>query len=144
MKTVTDLIPQGDVMLVRLSQLNAAQLKEMGLTKKKIGDLKKKAKTSGVEARKDRVVAHSETGHHHVLDGDYLDAVKVVKDPSDDMSLYLYCEGQEFKGGGSIDITHMRPHDTHETVRMICGLDDLVLVRRQREPTPEGWRQVQD
>lgn len=77
------------------------------------------------------VVAHSETGHHH-----YLAAIGVeMFQPADPMICYLRVSAE------LADVVHARPFDTHETIAL--GKGDW-QIRRQREYTPEGWRQVQD
>jgi hypothetical protein len=105
-----DLFFQGDICIVRCENL-----------------------PPGLEEVKDRVVAHSETGHHHVAE-----RAKVYKAP-DGMTLYMQAVGK------SIDLVHKRPYDTHETIR-VEGLKpgDTFKVKRQREHTPEGWRRVED
>lgn len=77
------------------------------------------------------VVAHSETGHHHVARGEAVRLFGV----SDPMVCYLSI------GEPYADVEHLRPHDTHETIRLPAGLWE---VRRQREHAPEGWRRVED
>lgn len=81
---------------------------------------------------KSDVVAHSETGHHHVAT-----QAKVFAAP-DGMTLYMQAAGQ------SIDLLHKRSYDTHETIRMLTKPGDVFRVRRQREYTPEGFRRVED
>lgn len=82
------------------------------------------------------IVAHSETGHHHYLDGE---GVVLLRVPSDPLTCYLRIEG------AYADVQHARPHDTHETIRLPRG---TYQIRRQREYTPEytpeGWRRVED
>ena len=80
------------------------------------------------------IVAHSETGHHHAFDADDED-VTVFEDPNNPLVAYV-----QVKGPGS-DLKHHRSYDTHETVNFTSG---LYKVNRQRESSPEGWRQVQD
>lgn len=84
-----------------------------------------------VEA-KDNVVAHSETGHHHIATQS-----KVYAAPNG-MELYIQAIGEH------VDLEHKRPYDTHETIRMLTKPGDVFRVRRQREYTPEGWRRVED
>lgn len=81
------------------------------------------------------IVAHSETGHHHALDGA---GVKLFegKDP---LRCYLMLESVTHA-----DVVHHRPYDTHETVRLGGGIGSVYEVIRQREYTPEGWRRVED
>lgn len=84
----------------------------------------------GLRHRNSKVVAHSETGHHHVARGN----VQVYEHPQDPMVCYLRCEGV-------VELEHQRPWDTHETLQLPPG-DYRVL--RQREGAPEGWRRVED
>lgn len=86
----------------------------------------------GLEVAKDNVVAHSETGHHHVAT-----QAKVYHAP-DGMTLYMQAIGTQ------VDLLHKRPFDTHETIRLLTKPGDVFKVRRQREHTPEGWRRVED
>lgn len=118
MKNASKMAAQGDVLFRRVPALPTT--------------------AKPVERRKGApiVVAHSETGHHHV-----------VRDPAarffttdDPFVCFLSLECP------SVDVEHLRPHDTHETVRLLgepSGPSHFE-VRRQREHTPEGWRMVQD
>lgn len=100
---------QGDIMLTR------------------VDSLPKEAKLQD-----NNVVAHSETGHHHVAE-----RAKVFAVPNGE-ELYLQALGK------SVDIVHKRDYDTHETVRLLSKPGEVFKVRRQREYTPEGWRRVED
>lgn len=77
------------------------------------------------------IVAHSETGHHHVFTSP---EVKLFEVPNDPFTCYLQL-------AGPAELTHLRPHDTHEAIMFGAGCFE---VRRQREYTPEGFRMVQD
>ena len=77
------------------------------------------------------VVAHSETGHHHLVERT---AARLMKG-EDPFVCYLVAEGKY------ADIVHHRPgNNPHETVRF----GGCVRSTRQREGTPEGLRQVND
>ncbi len=76
-----------------------------------------------------RVLAHSETGHHHVIEGN---AVRVFE--QDEFISYL--DVQE-----TAKIVHLRSFDTHETIEIPPG---QYRVSRQREYTPEGFRRAAD
>lgn len=79
------------------------------------------------------IVAHSETGHHHVAE-----RAKVYAAP-DGMTLFMQAVGK------SIDVVHHRPWDTHETIRLLGDQPGQIWkVKRQREYVPEGWRRVED
>lgn len=77
------------------------------------------------------IVAHSETGHHHV-----------VKERSAQMLIY---ETNAFiaylKIAEPTELEHLRSFDTHETLLLPPGNYE---VRRQREHTPKGWRRAAD
>lgn len=82
------------------------------------------------------IVAHSETGHHHLMTG----ALDVYRPKSDQMVAYI-------EARSAIDLVHLREFDTHETLRFEGGKTDAPAIfecRRQREHTPEGWRRVED
>lgn len=103
---------QGDVCFVRVEKLPDGT--------KPIGKVGKRA-----------VVAHSETGHHHVAV-----AEKIRLHGTDDpMVCYLSNESEY------ADVVHERAFDTHETLRLLGGCWKII---RQREWTPEGWRRVED
>lgn len=78
------------------------------------------------------VVAHSETGHHHVIPD--AGVAHFMAPAGDGLLSYLQVDT-------SADVVHLRPFDTHETRRLGAGIWE---VRRQREHTPEGWRWVED
>lgn len=83
-----------------------------------------------------RIVAHSETGHHHVLDGD----VSVFRRAGDSMTAYVESRSE-------VQLKHLRDWDTHETLEFTGGSPSEPVrfeCRRQREHTPEGWRRVED
>src|SRR6185295_15874759 len=104
---------QGDVMFRRVDKLPP------GLVKK-----------DGAE----HVVAHSETGHHHVaLGGDYYSV------PGNPMLAYLVTKKV-------VKVEHRRSTDTHETLQLLKGDAPEVVweIGRQREHAPEGWRRVED
>jgi hypothetical protein len=79
------------------------------------------------------VVAHSETGHHHAFPKGSNVELFATKDP---LVCYLRVAGTE-----TAKLEHLRPFDTHETIEFTAGTYE---VRRQREHTPDGWRQIQD
>lgn len=77
------------------------------------------------------ILAHSETGHHHVIDR----AKAEVYEAADDAFIAYV------KALAPADITHQRPFDTHETVQLSPSLYEI---RRQREYVAEGFRNAQD
>ena len=112
MKTFEKFCAQGDVYIMRLDTLpaNAIPVSANG---------------------PDVIVAHSETGHHHVmtkntvqmyrLPDSIMDCLLVVKEPT--------------------PLRHLRPYNTHEDILFAPG---VFRVRRQREYTPQGFRLLQD
>jgi len=79
------------------------------------------------------IVAHSETGHHHAFNEED-EGVSVLEDPNNPLVAYVKVESFS-------QLKHHRSYDTHETVGFTPG---IYQVNRQRESSPEGWRQVQD
>lgn len=77
------------------------------------------------------VVAHSETGHNHVMDSRN---AQMFIDDTNAFIAYLSVKSQA-------ELQHLRAHDTHETLAFKPG---IYRVRRQREATPEGWQRAQD
>lgn len=80
------------------------------------------------------IVAHSETGHHHVID--------IERSKQADL---LISKTNEFIGrlvlGEDCEVKHLRSFDTHETLKLPKG---KYVLRYRREYTPEGLRRVQD
>ena len=94
----------------------------------------------GVKQLGTNVVAHSETGHHHVAVGaDVLGGL-------DPMVMFLRPDGKhQIDGVPFVDIVHERPTDKHETYRLFFDLPSAVpVIQRQEEWSPEGWRVVAD
>jgi gentisate 1,2-dioxygenase len=119
METVTfqNRAAQGDLMLRRIEKLptNAKPL----------------ASENGVF-----VVAHSETGHNHVIDHKPNVQWYGTDDP-----MVSYLQVIEATDETETLLRHLRGHDTHKTIVIPVGVFE---VRRQREHTPEGWRRVED
>jgi hypothetical protein len=82
------------------------------------------------------VVAHSETGHDHVIESRPNVRLYDSQDP-----FVSYLEVIEATDAMECLLEHMRSYDTHETIKVPPGIYE---VRRQREYTPEGWRKAQD
>lgn len=78
------------------------------------------------------VVAHSETGHHHVITADKVRAFRPKK--PDIYQMFLQIDEPT-------DLVHERSFDTHEALRIQPGTYE---VRRQRQYTPKGFRPVVD
>ena len=76
------------------------------------------------------IVAHSETGHHHMINSKTARLLQ-GEDPS---VCYLQLAEPE-------TLVHMRSWDTHRPVDFVPGKFKIL---RAREETPEGWRMVRD
>ena len=118
MKKFKNMAAQGDVMILRID---------------KLPENIHPAKPDGTHY----VVAHSESGHHHVIE----DRPNVKFFTSDDpMISYLQVDA-------AIDETeallkHLKVgKDAHETISFGAG---FYRINRQRENTPKGLRPVQD
>lgn len=81
------------------------------------------------------VVAHSETGHDHVMEAEHVEMFKVEL-VDDDAVFELY-----LKVNQDTPIEHMRSYDTHESINFSPG---IYKVFRQREYVSEGWRRAAD
>lgn len=117
MKTFTNQAAQGDLMIRRIDSIptNATPIK----------------------AEKGQyIVAHSETGHNHVI----AERPNVSMFTTND-SMVSYLKVVESCDEVETIIEHMRNFDTHESIKIPEGDYEI---RRQREYTPEGWRRVED
>ncbi len=117
MKTFTKCAAQGDLLIRRIDTI-PADAKEI------------KAE------RGQHVVAHSETGHDHVIAARPNVKLYGTGDP-----MVSYLEVIEATDAAETLLTHLRTFDTHETIKIPVGKFEI---RRQREYTPEGWRRVED
>ncbi len=117
MKTFKDCAAQGDLLIRR------------------IGSIPSGAKR--IDAEKGvYVVAHSETGHNHVI----AERPNVRLFNCDD-PMVSYLEVIEATDATETLLEHLRSFDTHETIKIPSGFFEI---RRQREYAPEGWRRVED
>jgi hypothetical protein len=114
MKTFENIAAQGDLLIRRIDEL-----------------------PSDVEQIKTNqphyIVAHSETGHNHVIDATPKVRAYHLKRP-DIYQLFLQVDEP-------VEIKHLRSFHTHETLRVPAGTFEI---RRQREYTPEGFRRAAD
>lgn len=109
------IVAQGDVMFIPIPEL------PVGLSQSAVAPI---------------VVAHSETGHHHVVqDGEARMFERIEREAANPLVCYLFVDSDH------VDVVHHRPWSTHEAIRLDRGAWE---VRRQREHTPDGWRVVQD
>jgi hypothetical protein len=77
------------------------------------------------------VLAHSETGHHHVIEA--RGAERFI----DEMNSFIaYLDVAD-----ETELRHLRDFDTHESLSLPPGKYE---VRNAREYTPEGWRRSAD
>lgn len=82
------------------------------------------------------IVAHSETGHHHVI------AERPnVKLYATNNRMISYLKVVESADASETLLEHLRNYDTHETINIPPGNYEI---RRQREYVPGGWRQTLD
>ncbi len=108
MKRIKKAAFQGDMMLMKVNKL-----------------------PRGVTPEATVILAHSETGHHHVLDA-APGTFEVFRADPTTMYVSLTEPGK---------IIHKRDFDTHEPIELDKG---IWKVRRQREWAPEGWQVVAD
>jgi hypothetical protein len=117
MKTIRNYAAQGDILIIRCAEIPVG------------------AKVQQREGGR-IIVTHSETGHHHVIERPRVDMYQ----GEDPMVAWLEVHDAE-ELPQVAELVHLRDHDTHETIGLPPG---KYQVRRQREYTPEGWRQVMD
>ena len=82
------------------------------------------------------IIAHSETGHHHVME-----ARPNVKMYSTDNPLVNYLEVIEATDQAEALLEHLRNFDTHAPLIIAPGIYKVI---NQRESAPEGWRRAAD
>lgn len=117
MKSFTRCAAQGDLLIRRICSIPA--------------------EAKPVDAEKGKyVVAHSETGHDHVI----AERLNVKLYSSGD-PMVSYLQVIEAADAAETLLEHLRTFDTHETISIPPGSYEI---RRQREYTPEGWRRVED
>ena len=114
MKTFRKTAAQGDILITRIERLPEKVVL---------------VPTAGPRV----VIAHSETGHHHVMTAE---RTRVYTLPDSIMDLFLEVSEPD-------TLEHLRLFDTHEPIQVEPG---YYHVRRQRERayTPEGLRRVED
>ena len=113
MKTFTNMAAQGDFIIIRRAAIP--------------DDCVEIPAENGVHT-----IAHSETGHNHVMVAEHARAYELKR--PDIYTLFLQVDE-------TAEITHQRGWDTHEPIMVSPGIYE---VRRQREYTPEGFRRAQD
>ena len=114
MKTFDNIAAQGDMMLVRITELPATA--------------KPAQPENGVF-----ILTHSETGHHHIVIE--RPSIKLFQDMLNADLSYLLVEDEP------AILEHLRPTDTHEALEIKPGIYE---VRRQREYSPSGWQRATD
>ena len=119
MKTFKNMAAQGDFIILRIKELPDNLVK-----------------VDPVEGK--IVVAHSETGHDHVMVLERSDTVRAYKDKdTSEVDLYeMFFEVDE-----PTRIEHLRSFDTHESLQVPAG---KFMIKRQREYVPEGFRRAAD
>lgn len=112
MKTFTNRAAQGDVYIMRIATLPDGLI-------------------AVTPEDKHVVIAHSETGHNHVMDAE---KVEMYRLPDEIYECFIVVKE-------ATPLEHLRSFDTHESLLHEPG---IYRVRRQREYVPEGWRRAAD
>lgn len=112
MKTFKNVCAQGDVYIRRIDKLpaNVVEIQPEG---------------------EHLIIAHSETGHNHVMDRK---KAKMYSLPDSIMDCLLVVDEPT-------TLEHLREYHTHDPILFDKG---VYHIKRQREYTPEGFRKVQD
>ena len=112
MKTFANTCAQGDIFIRKIDALPKGAIR--------------------VEPEKGQnVIAHSETGHDHLMDAA---TTTLYRLPDSIMECLLVVDQPT-------PLRHLREFDTHQPIMFEPG---TYHVRRQREYTPEGFRRVED
>ena len=114
MNRVTRQAAQGDVLIRKVDELPVRVTK--------------------VKSNGKLVIAHSETGHDHVVQDPN---VVMYELPDNPLVCYLVA-------ANPFEVIHQRAFDTHAPLLLDGGGEAVWEVRRQREYIPEGWRRVED
>lgn len=113
MKTFQNMAAQGDMVIRRIKSLPDGVVKQSA--------------ESGAY-----VLAHSETGHNHVVKES--PDVEFFQHANDNFKAYLVVNNTAV-------VEHMRSFDVHDPISFDAGVYEI---RRQREYTPEGFRRAID
>lgn len=81
------------------------------------------------------ILAHSETGHHHVIDATKTRVFEQKENVPEGMAILQMIVDEP------ATVEHLRSNDTHEPLFLTEGNWEI---RLQREYTPEGYRRVAD
>lgn len=115
MKTITNRpMAQGDMLIIPVSKIPT--------------NVKPAEAVNG-----EYIVAHSETGHHHVIDRKKAEVYEVADD-----TFITYIRTL----GDGAEIKHKRDFHTHETLRL--EPNSTYEIRRQREYVAKGFRRAAD
>lgn len=135
MKTVTRMAAQGDLLIRRIDAIP----EECSPADPSNPNL--------VGPDGNYIVAHSETGHHHVVEpagarvSFYLGEVEDYAAEEVDDTVGPPMLGYLTVEGGAAHVVHRRDFDTHEALELPEGVYEI---RRQREWTPGSWRLARD
>ena len=113
-KTFKNMAAQGDLLLRKIDKLPEG----LSLVDPENGE---------------HVVAHSETGHNHVIK--HREDIKLYANDNDPFIAYLVVDNTKTQ------VEHKRSFDTHETIEIQPGVYEI---RRQREYIHEGYRRALD
>lgn len=88
------------------------------------------ADMSAAEPKRNYIASHSETGHHHVIEGD---------------CMVLEREGQDtlVSISAATEITHKKTHDRHDSLPLEEGIYKLVK-KKEYDPFAKAMREVWD
>ncbi len=129
MKTFIEMAAQGDMVIRVIDKLPV--------------DVKENSDEQG-----NFVLAHSETGHNHVVKKQ--EGVTFYANTNNPFIAYLVIDPKKVKE--PCILKHLRDHDTHAPLALFVGDKfkttgkgkKVFEIRRQREYTAEGFRRAQD
>lgn len=101
---------------------------------RRVPEFKDESKASEIENGQ-FILAHSETGHHHVIDATKTEVFEQTQNVPEGMGILQMIVKEP------TTVEHLRSTDTHEPLYLTEGNWEI---RLQREYTPEGYRRVAD
>jgi len=89
------------------------------------------------------IMAHSETGHHHVLELDRPElagaGVERFQDAMNTLRSFLVVPE-----GETVRVVHQRPNHTHDTISFGAGVWEVIRQREYDITQSAGWRMAAD
>lgn len=123
--------PQGELNVIHLDSLTDDEFAELAALHPGLQRTVPSEATAATRVAGNLVLAHSEIGHHHVIESPCAELFDIPDSP---LIGYLRCESP-------VSLNHLRDHHTHGSQTLPAGTH---FITRQREIGPRGWQRVAD